>query len=1480
MKKSSTIFSLTEQDPGECRLDIEESYDEMMTTDELNLLASERLHTMKVNRNSAVFTKVIYFLLILILIMNTVSALAAEDRLTVAYSIDFVPFHYQDHNGQPAGMIIDYWRLWSEKTGIPVDFVGAPWDEALKMVGSGAADAHAGLFYSKERDAYLDYGSALRQLETHVFFHNTISTTTNLRDLAAYRVGVVAGDLVEGWLKKRVPGGHIVGYQDYDRIIEAVQAGELRVIAADTPVFMYHLKRAGLLGDFSYVADSPLYRNDIFIAVQEGDATTLKKINQGMEKITQEESKSIVRHWSGPAEGSGKDDALIIAIDRSNSPSTFMNAQGRPAGLFIDIWQAWAEKSGRKIKFRSSNWLETLEALKAGEVDIHSGLSFSKQRAKEIGFSRQIYQTASRIYHLKEKRVPDDLGNFKEKVLGVQLGTWQETQVSQIYPELKVNPYVSNKEMVDALIDGNIDAILQEELLLDVLLRDMGLQGDVVSRPERLLVSTIHAGVVREQNELLTEIDRGFSLLTDQELAEIEARWIADPKRRFFGRIMRDDEVGLTPEERDWLNSHPVIRLGADRAWPPYEFLDEKGKHRGGGAVFLERIGEMLGISFKPPASLSWSEVIEMAKSGRLDVLSALAPTPERQEFFNFTKPYMDWPNVIAVRSDTKDVSKIEDLMGRKVSVVDGYGIHLTLAREHPDLNLVPQPDVSAGLIAISTGKIDAFVGAPGVIEHYIDELGLDNISLAAPTPYKLELAFGVRKDWPELAIILDKALGKISLDERIRMLKEAGLSAELNFAKPPSKDPALLKMGEKVILGLAILAVVVLLLFLIRLIRTQERPFLHGLQGKSMLFLGVIFLLIGGATLWALLFVGGRISTQLGHFIAERHVMWHKEKVLGAVQRELALSKQMAESELLIDWAQSEEDPAVYGKAREELQRYHDNFKARTYFVGLVESGHFFYADAKVDAVSLDVVDTLSPTDEDDVWFFTTIKDPAPYNLNVDHNVQLGVTNLWVNYALRRDGKTYGVVGTGIHLTDFIGAFIAQETRGVTAMMIDSGGSIQAHADPAKIAHNVLGKGHDESGGIWDLLESEEDRKKLRAHLDKLKKDESEAETFFLNLEGKRTLAAISYLAPLQWFTIALFEPDSMVGIEEMGTLAAVLALSLLITVILFVVGQNALIIQPLSRLTQGAKRLSAGDYDVRLPVEQRDEIGDLTDTFNNMAGTIADYTSNLEKMVEDRTRELSEAYGVITSSINYASRIQRAILPSVELLEQVTKEYFILWDPRDVVGGDIYWCHHWGEGTVLILADCTGHGVPGAFMTLISSGTLERALFDVPEGDSAALILRMHQLIQVVLGQDQIESEADDGLELGVCYIPPDKSTLTFAGAGFPLFIAENGEVSLIKGDRKGIGYRATPNDYSFSNHQVENYEGRVYYMTSDGLIDQIGGEKRRGFGKKRFMRNIVSLQNTPLNQQGNELSQILAEYQGGESRRDDIAVIGFEV
>ena len=255
----------------------------------------------------------------------------------------------------------------------------------------------------------------------------------------------------------------------------------------------------------------------------------------------------------------------------------------------------------------------------------------------------------------------------------------------------------------------------------------------------------------------------------------------------------------------------------------------------------------------------------------------------------------------------------------------------------------------------------------------------------------------------------------------------------------------------------------------------------------------------------------------------------------------------------------------------------------------------------------------------------------------------------------------------------------------------------------------------------------------------------------------------------------------------------------------------------------------------------------------------------------------EVEAAHSLVTDSIRYASRIQRSFLPKDEMLKGLFADHFAIWKPRDVVGGDMYWIKEDRRGYFCVLFDCTGHGVPGALMTTIAVSALDVAFTET--GDPARLMARANQYVKNALNQHSgVPGESDDGLEMGICLIEPDRMRAIYAGARFDLIFGQGGEFEVIKGEKSGIGYRSVPFERKFTNHLIRLRPGQRFYLYTDGVTDQIGGPKGRAFGRKRLIELIKQSSHLPMSDQREHIVRSFAAYQGAEPRRDDVSLFGF--
>ena len=268
------------------------------------------------------------------------------------------------------------------------------------------------------------------------------------------------------------------------------------------------------------------------------------------------------------------------------------------------------------------------------------------------------------------------------------------------------------------------------------------------------------------------------------------------------------------------------------------------------------------------------------------------------------------------------------------------------------------------------------------------------------------------------------------------------------------------------------------------------------------------------------------------------------------------------------------------------------------------------------------------------------------------------------------------------------------------------------------------------------------------------------------------------------------------------------------------------------------------------------------------------------LEQKVEERTAQLTEANKKVMDSIKYAEIIQSSLLPNQEQVKKYLPESFFLWMPRDIVGGDIYYTEWFDDGFIVAIIDCTGHGVPGAFMTMVASTSLRQITQTESCHNPADILKRLNFMVKTSLQQDTDYARSDDGLDAAICWVKPQDKILLFAGAKQPLFYINNDKLEMINGDKQSLGYKKAKLDFKFTTHTIKIKNGMSFYLTTDGFLDQLGGERGFPFGKKHFKQLLMEIYQLPFEKQPEKLIEVFNDYKGDHERQDDVTVLGFKM
>ncbi len=331
--------------------------------------------------------------------------------------------------------------------------------------------------------------------------------------------------------------------------------------------------------------------------------------------------------------------------------------------------------------------------------------------------------------------------------------------------------------------------------------------------------------------------------------------------------------------------------------------------------------------------------------------------------------------------------------------------------------------------------------------------------------------------------------------------------------------------------------------------------------------------------------------------------------------------------------------------------------------------------------------------------------------------------------------------------------------------------------------------------------------------------------------------------------------------------------------------------LVSGLKKTTQFARDVGQSKFDSPYkPLSENDELGhallvmrdELQETERHLEQKVQERTEEVVKQrdeIEKQREKVQELYKDVRDSIVYAKRLQNSILPTDDKVKSVCPESFVLYKPKDIVSGDFYWFEKIKNRSLFSVVDCTGHGVPGAFMSLLGSNGLKSAINEGKLSKPAEVLDYLNKSIFDSLNKGDVSNEVRDGMDLALCSIDYKTLVLEYAGANNPLYIIRDGKFLITKPNKMAIG-SFTPGESHFDNHTIQLEKGDNVYIFSDGYPDQFGGPRGRKLMYNRFREYLMDIKDQPIEEQGKELNRRLVNWQGKMDQIDDILIIGLKI
>jgi polar amino acid transport system substrate-binding protein len=682
--------------------------------------------------------------------------------------------------GKINGLSVDVLREIEIHTGLRFDFRIGNWSEVYQAYLNGELDAVADMSLTPEREAFTLFTKPYHLRDT-VLFENTDRPLPGFERFSALqgqRIGVIR-DIYYRDLLAGLGNVEVVEYHNYVDLIKSLAFGWTDGIVTGSLTGEYHARELNLPNlRIAGALNLPgLEFEDYRIGVRRDNPALHRILVKGLAAIPEQQLAAMTERWQlfrgkerPLPQALVLDDAeraflrthpvMKAAILKDYEPFSFEH-DGEVSGYSVDLLKQIARRIGMRFEPVTGTWGELLESFRRGEIDVIANISHSDERERYTLFTRDYYRIPNVVFVRNGFGPYEGLKSLRGRKLAITRDVFYADHLASALGQTLV-PFDAQDEMMKALSFGRVDAVVTAINTGNTHVRRQGLlnveiAGELVL--EGVGFEDLRFGIRPELPLLHGLFEKALAAIPVEETIALQNRWLSPRSHTPQYR-----EVVLDAQERDYLERKEVIRFCARPDWVPYETL-ENGKHSGMAADLLALLAERGQVRFEAVATRDWSESLTAALRRECDLLPMAMPTARLTGAFDFSKPYLTVPGVVATTIDTPFFDHIEALGHGPLGVLAGneYVETQTLAHDAPRLELVSIADPLEGIRQVRDGELVGYASAMANLSQQLQRHRISDIKIAGRLPEDWRFAIATRNDEPQLGHIIGKLLDSVT---------------------------------------------------------------------------------------------------------------------------------------------------------------------------------------------------------------------------------------------------------------------------------------------------------------------------------------------------------------------------------------------------------------------------------------------------------------------------------------------------------------------------------------------------------------------------------------------------------------------------------------------------------------------------------------------------------------------------------------------